>query len=64
MSRGTGHILRRENARQLPGVMGASELVREIGTAKRDGEEEPQRRGLAVHIGRLGAVRDLLDRLP
>ena len=58
------HILRRENARQLPGVMGASELVREIGAAERDGEEEPQRRGLAVHFGRLGAFCDLLELEP
>src|SRR5580700_6678806 len=43
----------------LRGLVRASQLMGEVSTAERDGEEEAQRRGLRIHLRRLRTLLDL-----
>jgi len=54
-----GHLIGSEHPRQLLRIVRAGQLVGEIGAAKRDGEEEAQRRGLRIHLRGLHALFDL-----
>ena len=45
-----GDLIRREHPRQLARIMRARQLMGKVGAAKRDGEEEAQRRGLRAFI--------------
>ena len=60
----TGHILRREHARQLPRIVDAGELVGEIEAAERGLEKEAQSRDLRVHLRRLRALPGLMHLEP
>src|SRR5208337_5115099 len=56
-----GDIIRSKHPRQLPRIVRAGQLMGEIGAAERDGEEEAQRRRLAVHLRWLCALLDLCE---
>ncbi len=53
------NLVGRQNARQLAQIIGAGQLVGEVDTAKCDGKEEAQRRGLRIHLRWLGAIGNL-----
>jgi hypothetical protein len=54
-----GDLVRSKHPRQLAWIVRASQLMGEIRAAKRDGEEETQRRSLRVHLRGLRALFDL-----
>ena len=58
------HLIRREHTRQLPRIVRAGQLMGEVRTAERDGEEKAQRRGLRIHLRRLRALFDLRELEP
>ena len=54
------NVVGHENARQLPRIIDARELLREIGAPERDGNEKTQRHGRGVHARWLHAAFDLM----
>jgi hypothetical protein len=56
-----GDLLRRKHSRQLARIVRAGQLMGEVSAAKRDGEEEAQRRGLRVHLRGLRTLLDLCE---
>jgi hypothetical protein len=56
-----GDLIRGEHPRQLARIVRAGQLMAEVGTAERDGEEEAQRRGLRIHLRGMRALLDLRE---
>src|SRR5215468_80555 len=54
-----GDLIWSKDPRQLARIVRAGQLMGEVGTAERDGEEEAQRGGLPIHLRRLRALLDL-----
>ena len=53
-------IIGAQHTRQLLGIMRAGDLMGEVNAAAGNGEEEAQRRGLRVHLRRLGTLGNLI----
>ena len=56
-----GDLIRGEHPRQLARIVRARQLMGEVGTAERDGQEEAQRRRLRIHLRWLRALLDLRE---